>query len=440
MLTNTTSSGQTGSNSGVGFAVGVVCPQFNKNCDPACIGVDSVGCIVCSCSGPSPNNVCPAIPQNCPSSCLTINAETGCVLCSCAGETGTTTEAPVVCPQLYVGDCHSDCLGLDVNGCVICTCSATAVTPVITVAPTQTPATSARPTVTPSATGTGSNGACPPFGIHDCDAACVEMDRMGCLSCKCFTALPGRTTQSPSSGGKIVPGICAPFNINTCDPACVTVHDNGCFSCECGSGNGTVAPSATPSNGGVNVHPGGCPSFDPMTCAADCVKMDDHGCMSCTCTTGLPIGPKTPSPSSDPSGGGNVHPGGCPSFDPMTCSADCVKMDDRGCMSCTCSSESHTNQTSTQPSTAAPLVTKTSTQAPVVTQTTPRASITTKSPTQAPTITNSPIQEPISTRAPVLTPEPTDNHALCPPVRCTAPCNLGIEIDKNGCPKCKCSA
>nr|XP_022305695.1 mucin-5AC-like isoform X2 [Crassostrea virginica] len=373
------------------------CQPFPKNCRVECAMVDARGCIVCSCpstgstnststatqtatSGGNGINGCPPFPKNCDSACVQLN-DMGCVICSCSHSSNNSTQTQTGVHQIgnYVSaqghgtsgnvngcpaldpKCPTECSAIDSQGCVRCSCP-----PGSTSSSTSSqsgsvsssnaggcPAIPKNCQVTclnidasgcvvcscPSNTGVNGYGAtCPPYKADDCDDVCKVTDTHGCPICDCSQHLfsaqsttPGSVTSVPGAGG------CPSFDFSTCDPDCVVMDAQGCMSCHCAAT--TPAPSGGQSNntsGAVTSVPGagGCPSFDFGTCDPNCVVMDDRGCLSCTCAaTQAPSGGQTTTAGAVTSVPGA---GGCPSFDFSTCDPNCVVMDAQGCMSCQC--------------------------------------------------------------------------------------------------------
>lgn len=334
------------------------CPSLDPNCPAQCTTPDDSGCIRCTCSTSPPSSAsqsgsvsssnaggCPAIPKNCQLTCLNIDAS-GCVVCSCPSNAGTSGFG-ATCPPFKADDCDNVCKMTDAHGCPICDCSQH-------FSSTTSPLINTNSGGSSSGGGVPGAGGCPTFDFSNCDPACVSVDEHGCMSCSCAATAPpvggqsttvGAVTSVPGAGG------CPAFDFSTCDPNCVVMDAQGCLSCHCAVT--TPATSGGQSNntsGAVTSVPGagGCPSFDFSTCDPNCVVMDDKGCLSCSCAaaTMAPSGGQ-----SSTSGAVTSVPGagGCPSFDFSTCDPKCVVMDAQGCMSCTCTvttqSPSTTNKT-----------------------------------------------------------------------------------------------
>ncbi|XP_063437937.1 mucin-5AC-like isoform X2 [Mytilus trossulus] len=339
------------------------CPPFDvSNCDMSCVGMDSMGCLSCNCpqtttsasaggttqapssGGGQGAGGCPPFDVSvCDMDCVGMD-DNGCLSCNCPASTaapaGGTTQAPSSgggqgaggCPPFDVSTCDMDCVSMDYNGCLSCSCPASSVSPGTTNSSSSGNQTSG---------GHGAGG-CPPFDASVCDLNCVSMDSSGCLSCNCAasTVAPsGGTTQAPSTGGGQGAGGCPPFDVSTCDMDCVSMDANGCLSCSCPAS--TVAPTGstiatTTGNGsGGGQGAGGCPPFDVSTCDMSCVVMDSNGCLSCNCPlTTVSSGSNTTVVT------GTTQPpqgaGGCPAFDASTCDMSCVAMDSNGCLSCHC--------------------------------------------------------------------------------------------------------
>ncbi|XP_052692123.1 mucin-5AC-like isoform X4 [Crassostrea angulata] len=320
------------------------CPSLDPKCPAQCTSTDDRGCIRCTCSTSPPSSVsqsasvsssnaggCPAIPKNCQLTCLNIDAS-GCVVCSCPSNAGTSGFG-ATCPPFKADDCDDVCKMTDAHGCPICDCSQH-------FSSTTSPSINTNTGGGPSGGGVPGAGGCPTFDFSDCDPACVSVDDHGCMSCSCAATAPvggqsttvGAVTSVPGAGG------CPAFDFSTCDPNCVVMDAQGCLSCHCAvTTPATSGGQSNTTSGAVTSVPGagGCPAFDFSTCDPNCVVMDDKGCLSCSCAVA------TMAPSgiqSSTSGAITSVPGagGCSSFDFSTCDPKCVVMDAQGCMSCTC--------------------------------------------------------------------------------------------------------
>ncbi|XP_062615040.1 mucin-5AC-like [Saccostrea cucullata] len=416
------------------------CPSFDfSTCDPKCVIMDDQGCLSCNCAvtmAPSGGQSstsgtvtsvpgaggCPSFDfSTCDPNCVVMDAR-GCMTCRCAATTavpsgansnntsGTVTSVPGAggCPSFDFSTCDPNCVVMDGQGCLSCQCKAT------TAAPSNN---SSSVTSVPGA------GGCPSFDFSKCDPNCVVMNEQGCMTCQCKA-----TTSAPSGGqsttGAVtgVPGAggCPSFDFSTCDPNCVVMDGQGCLSCHCAAST-TSPPATTKAPSGQTSHQpgtttavpgaGGCPSFDFSTCDPNCVVMDSRGCLSCSCAvaTTTSSAPSAASVTSVPGAGG------CPSFDFSKCDPNCVVMDARGCMTCSCSA-------TVVPASGKQRSTTTTPRPTTITTTTPRPTTSTTTP------------RPITTHAQTT----TTGGVTCPAIRCTYPCDAGVTFNSQGCPVCKC--
>ncbi|CAG2198317.1 unnamed protein product [Mytilus edulis] len=182
---------------------------------------------------------------------------------------------------------------------------------------------------------------------------------------------------------------------------------------------------------------GGCPPFDVSVCDMDCVSMDDNGCLSCNC------------PASTVSSGSNTTvvtgttqppqgAGGCPAFDASTCDMSCVAMDSNGwCFTSLTFNNSTVNTFG--PGTLGGGTGGTSSNnggCSAITTTIKPLVRTTEAHVTLPTTTTAPVTTTaiLTTTVPMAT---TDSN-VCPPIRCVAPCNVGITFGPDNCPICRC--
>ncbi|XP_071138659.1 loricrin-like [Mytilus edulis] len=318
-------------------------------------------------------------------------------------------------------------------------------------------------------------GGCPPFDVSTCDMSCVVMDSSGCLSCNCplttvssgsNTTVAPVTTQSPQGSGG-----CPAYDASSCDMSCVAMDSNGCLSCHCpdttvASVTTTAAASGTTASSGGGQGAGGCPTFDVSTCDMNCVSMDSNGCLGCNCpvTTVAPASTAAPSGTTNaPSGttsGGNGNNGGCPAFDANQCDIKCTKMDVNGCLHCECPVSNNSTVNTFGPGTLGSGTGGTSGNNGGCSAINPGCDISClqinsngcvicscKSTSIKPLVltTKAHVTLP-TTRAPVTTtailttkvPMATTDSNVCPPIRCVAPCNVGITFGPDNCPICKC--
>ncbi|VDI32733.1 Hypothetical predicted protein, partial [Mytilus galloprovincialis] len=334
--------------------------------------------------------------------------------------TGTTQSPQGAggCPAFDASTCDMSCVAIDSNGCLSCHCPDTTVASVTTTA-------AASGTTASSGGGQGAGG-CPTFDVSTCDMNCVSMDSNGCLGCNCpvttdsissVTTTTAASGTTASSGGGQGAGGCPAFDVSTCDMNCVSMDSNGCLDCNCpvttvapastAAPTGTTnAPSGTTSGG--NGNNGGCPAFDANQCDIKCTKMDVNGCLHCECpasnnSTVNTFGPGT---LGSGTGGTSGNNGGCSAINPG-CDLSCLQINSNGCVICSCKSTS-----------IKPLV------------------LTTKAHVTLPTTATAPVTTTaiLTTKVPMAT---TDSNE-CPPIRCVAPCNVGITFGPDNCPICKC--
>ncbi|XP_052085124.1 mucin-5AC-like [Mytilus californianus] len=526
------------------------CPPFDVSiCDMDCVSMDANGCLSCNCpaSTASPGTTnssssgnqtsggqgaggCPPFDASvCDLNCVSMESS-GCLSCNCPPSTvapsGGTTQAPSSgggqgaggCPPFDVSTCDMDCVSMDANGCLSCSC------PASTVAPTGS---TAATTVGNGSGGGQSAGGCPPFDVSTCDMSCVVMDSSGCLSCSCplttvssgsNTTVVTGTTQSPqgaggcpafdastcdmscvamdsngclschcpdttvgsvtttaaasgttaSSGNGQGAGGCPAFDVSTCDMNCVSMDSNGCLGCNCpattvGSVTTTAAASGTTASSGGGQGAGGCPAFDVSSCDMNCVSMDSNGCLGCNCpaTTSTPASTAAPSGTTNAPSGGNGNNGGCPAFDANQCDIKCTKMDVNGCLHCECPVSNNSTVNTFGPGTLGGGTGGTSGNNGGCSAISPGCDISClqinsngcvicscKSTSIKPLVltTKAPVRPLPTTRAPVTTkailttkvPIATTDSNVCPPIRCVAPCNVGITFGPDNCPICKC--
>ncbi|XP_076080670.1 uncharacterized protein LOC143051656 isoform X3 [Mytilus galloprovincialis] len=478
------------------------CPPFDvSTCDMDCVSMDANGCLSCNCPAstvaPTRSTVatttgnvsgggqnaggCPPFDvSTCDMSCVVMDSS-GCLNCNCPLTTvssgSNTTVAPVTtqspqgsggCPAFDASSCDMSCVAMDSNGCLSCHCPDTTVS--------SGPNTTVVTGTTQSPQGAGG---CPAFDASTCDMSCVAMDSNGCLSCHCpdttvasvtTTTAASRTTAS--SGGGQGAGGCPAFDVSTCDMNCVSMDSNGCLGCHCpvttvSSVTTTAAASGTTTSSGDGQGAGGCPSFDVSTCDMNCVSMDSNGCLGCNCpvTTVAPASTAAPTGTTNaPSGttsGGNGNNGGCPAFDANQCDIKCTKMDVNGCLHCECPASNNSTVNTFGPGTLGSGTGGTSGNNGGCSAINPGCDLsclqinsngcvicsckstsikplvlTTKAHVTLPTTATAPVTTTaiLTTKVPMAT---TDSNE-CPPIRCVAPCNVGITFGPDNCPICKC--